>query len=145
MNTAEQNTAKETFTQYVIDFIDTEIENFAGITVYACDLASELTQGINCDGTATYSTYEAKEYLKHWWDEASDYFKYEKDNFGENIHNPFERPEAFMVCMIIQGVSYILAEISVIDDNWNEEITLTPKVILEIKEFLKEYSNEITF
>lgn len=120
------------YSEYCHEFIKDHIEGYEDQQVYACDLGMTITEGINIDGTATYSTYEAKRYLKEWWDEASDYFEYEKLNFGQNLHNPFERPEAFHVCMIIEGVRSLLSQSKYIDKHWNEEITLTEKVIKKI-------------
>jgi len=120
------------YSDYCKQFILDHLNDFEGQRVYACDLGSELTQGINVDGSATYSTYEAKEYLREWWDEAGEYWQYEKDNFGANLHNPFDEPEAYMVCMIIEGVRSILSQIELIDEKWNDEITLSKKNIKTI-------------
>ena len=136
-------TKLETLTDYCKNFIADNLENYSNQSIYGCDLGYTITEGINIDGSCTYSTYKAKEYLKFWWDEASDYFQYEKDNFGENLHNPFERPEAFMVCMVIQGVNSLLSQVSFIDKNWNNKIELTEKnikkIIREIKDFEVEF------
>lgn len=133
----------ETLTDYCKNFIADNLENYSNQSIYGCDLGYTITEGINIDGSCTYSTYKAKEYLKFWWDEAADYFQYEKDNFGENLHNPFERPEAFMVCMVIQGVNSLLSQVSFIDKNWNNKIELTEKnikkIIREIKDFEVEF------
>lgn len=126
------------YTDYCKEFIKDNIEDFENTSHYACDLASELTYAINVDGTATYSTYRAKEYLREWWDDCADYFQYEKDNFGENLYNPFDRPEAFHVCMIIQGVSSLLAQCSIIDKKWNDKIRITKRTI---KSIFKEIEN----
>ncbi len=122
----------ETYNKYCQDFINDHLDGFEGQNVYGCDLGGELTQGINVDGSATYSTYKAIEYLKFWWDDAADYFQYEKDNFGENLHNPFDNPEAYHVCMIIQGVSSLLAQCSLINKYWNDTFELTPKRVKKI-------------
>ena len=136
-------TKLETLTDYCKDFIISNIDGYSDQSIYGCDLGYTITEGINADGSCTYSTYKAKEYIKFWWDEASDYFQYEKDNFGENLHNPFESPEAFMVCMVIQGVNSLLSQISFIDKNWNNEIELTEKnikkIIREIKDLKVEF------
>lgn len=133
----------ETLTDYCKNFIADNLENYSNQSIYGCDLGYTITEGINIDGSCTYSTYKAKEYLKFWWDEAADYFQYEKDNFGENLHNPFERPEAFMVCMVIQGVNSLLSQVSFIDKNWNNKIELTEKnikkIIREIKDLKVEF------
>ena len=133
----------KTLTDYCKDFIIDNLPDYLGISVYGCDLGYTITEGINIDGSCTYSTHKAKEYLKFWWDEAADYFQYEKDNFGENLYNPFKNPEAFMVCMVIEGVNSLLSQSSFIDKNWNNEIELTKKnikkIIREIKDFQVEF------
>ena len=105
-------------------------------TIIRCDLGNKLTEGINVDGSATYFTYEAKEYIKEWWNEASECYQYEKDNYGEVLHNPFEEPEAFHVCMIIHGVENILNQCETVTDNenWNNEIEFTDELIDKIIE-----------
>lgn len=123
----------EDFTEYCRDVILEELDNYEGQTVYGCDLGYTLTEAMNCDGTCTYSTWKAKEYLKEWWDEAADYFEYEKFTFGKNLHNPFENPEEYMVCMVIEGVAFILSRCATIDRLWNEEFELTPELIKTIK------------
>ena len=137
------NTKLETLTDYCKDFIINNIDDYSDQSIYGCDLGYTITEGINADGTCTYSTYKAKEYIKFWRDEAADYFQYEKDNFGENLHNPFENPEAYMVCMVIQGVNNLLSQISFIDKNWNNKIKLTEKnikkIIREIKDLEVEF------
>ena len=112
-------------------------------SVYGCDLANRLTEAINIDGSATYSAYEAKQYLKEWWDEAVEVYEYEKFNYGQVLHNPFEKPEAYHVCMIIHGVESILSQCPSVDGFWNDKKLLTTgfinKLIREIKD-VKEIS-----
>lgn len=126
------NTERKNFDDYCRDFIKDELPVHEGRNVYACDLGCYLTESINCDGTATYSTAEAKDYIREWWDEAGEYWDYEKFNFGEHYHNPFDEPEAFMVCMIIEGVNSILSQCDFIDDHWDDEIVLNKKNIKTI-------------
>ena len=119
------------FIPYCKEFITYGLEDYRNypITVYACDLGIDLTQSINVDGSATYSSWKAKEYLRHWWDEAAEYWEYEKDNFGVHPHNPFENPEAYHVCMIIWGVNELLHECRFVSDNWEKEIELNPETV----------------
>ena len=136
-------TKLETLTDCCKGFISDYLPDYSGTNVYGCDLAYTITDGINLDGSFTYSTYKAKEYLKFWWDDAANYFQYEKDNFGQNLHNPFENPEAYMVCMVIEGVNSLLSKSKFIDKNWDNSIELTDKniekIILEIKCFEVEF------
>ena len=129
------------FNDYINEFIDEKLTNYEGVTVYANDLSYTLTEGINANGSATNSTYLAKEYIKHWFDEASEYYEYEISNFGKNLYNPFKSPDAFMVCMIIQGVTERLNECNFLTENWNEKILLTNKVINTIKNELNINNN----
>ncbi len=132
-------TELETLTDYCKNFITDNLENYFEQSICGCDLGYTITEGINIDGSCTYSTYKAKEYIKFWWNDASDYFQY----FGENLYNPFEQPEAFMVCMVIEGVNSLLSQSSFINKNWNNKIELTEKnikrIIREIKDFEVEF------
>lgn len=121
--------------QYIYDHID----DYRGQKVYPCDLGFTLTEGPNCDGTLTYSTATAKEYLKEWWDEAGDYYDYERANFGTGGHNPFENPEAYMVCMVIEGVRVLIDQaFMVLDIDYNEMVELTGDLIEQITEKVNE-------
>jgi hypothetical protein len=120
------------YEDYCKETIRKKIEDYKDIEVYASDLSSYITEWMNVDGSATYSTHKAKRYLKEWWWEAVDYFEYVKQNFGQNIHNPFKYPEKFMVAMIIQGVDILISQCSIIGKKWNEKIKITQRVINKI-------------
>lgn len=128
------------FITYCKQYIYDNIDDYRGQNVYPCDFGFELTEGPNCNGTLTYSREEAKNYLREWWDEASDYFEYEKDNFGTGGHNPFENPEAYMVCMVIEGVASLISQaINQIEDvDWNDKVELTGDLIEQICEKVNE-------
>ena len=70
----ENNNEKlESFLNYCKNYIIDHIEDWEGQTKYACDLGNYLTEGPNIDGSLTYSTYMAKEYIREWWYEAGEY------------------------------------------------------------------------
>lgn len=130
----------ETFESYCKNYILDNIDGYEGLTDYACEIGWRITQGPNADGTLTFSRAAALDYLREWWAEAADYFDYEKNEFGsDGIHNPFDDAEGYMVCMVINKVNEILSQVSIISDNWDEEITLTPENIAIIK---NEIENE---
>lgn len=136
---------RQSLTEYCKDFIKDHICNYIGQDVYGCDLAYTITEGINADGSCTYSTYEAKEYLKSWWDDCGNYWQWENDNFGEHRWNPFDNPEAYMVCMVIEGVNTILQEFfNEHDDLWNGQFELTQELTDEICNRIKN-AEEIEF
>lgn len=130
------------FVAFCKNHIITNIEDREGETIDASELGWSLTDRMNADGTFTYSTEMAKDYLREWFWDAGKYFDYEKVSFGENLHNPFENPEAFVVCMVIEGVNGILARCEYIDSHWNEEITLDSGVIGTIIEQVEEISDD---
>lgn len=126
----------ESFTQYCKDFITDHIDNWVGEMVYGSELGYNITEGINADGSCTYSTYMAKQYLQAWWDDAADYWEYEKLSFGEHAHNPFDSAEAYMVCMVIEGVNRLLGDFFTGDaeDLWDRKFELTQAIADEICE-----------
>jgi hypothetical protein len=130
----------KSFITYCKQYIYDHIDEYRGQMIYPCDLGFTLTEGPNYDGTLTYSTEEAKEYLREWWNEAADYYEYERYNFGTGGHNPFENPEAYMVCMVIEGVRTLIDqafdEIEGVD--WNEMVELTGDLIEQITEKVNE-------
>ena len=95
------------FITYCKNYVADHLGDFEGQTKDSYDLGVDITMGPNCDGTLTYSRDDAREYLREWWDEASDYYEWEKSTLGET-RNPFEDPEGYMTCMVIEGVRYLI-------------------------------------
>ena len=132
------------FFDFCKNFILENIDEYEGNDVYACDFGITMTEAMNCDGTFTYSTEKAKEYLKKWWVDAGEYSDYEKFSFGERS-NPFDNPERFTTGMVMEGVRIILSRCQFIDDKWNDKFELTEDVIATIKEQLEEQTNDELF
>jgi hypothetical protein len=127
------------FITYCKDYIIDNLPEHEGRLVYTCDLGYDLTEGPNADGTLTYSSYEAKEYLREWWDEADDYYEYERNNFGTGGHNPFADPEAYMVCMVIEGVNTLIYQaFYALGIDGGEQVELTGDLIEQITEKVNE-------
>ena len=134
----------EKFFDFCKNYILEEIDEHEGRDVYGADFGIELTEGMCADGTFTYSTEEAKEYLKEWWADAGEYSDYENFNFGERS-NPFDNPERFTTSMVTEGVRTILSRCEFIDNKWNEKFELTEDVIALIKEQVEEQTNDELF
>lgn len=138
------------YADYVKDFIQDVLPEFEGCRVYGADLGYTITQEINADGTITYDRAEAIEYIKAWFDEAAEVYQYQVDNFGYALHNPFENPEAFTACMVIEGVAAVLGQCDEVSgefdgvDRWNDEFELTEEIINGILDYVKEV-DEIEF
>lgn len=100
----------ETFEEYCKDFIVDNLDAYVGTDVYGCDLSSTLTEEINVNGSATFSRQKAMDYIKEWFDEAAEVYDYQVENYGRATQNPFENPEAWMVCMIIEGCANLIGQ-----------------------------------
>ncbi len=133
----------EDYSEYCKNFIVDHIEDQKGNSVYMSDLGLELTMGINVDNTATYSTLKAKEYLKEWWDEAAEYYKYEENCFGFHRWNPFLNPEAFHCCMVIEGVNSLISQVPIVNKKWNERVEIDDTLINQIIKAMKKTKLEI--
>lgn len=137
----------ETFVDYCKSYIEEILPEYVGWSYYLCDLGLAITGGPNYDGTLTYSRKDALDYLMEWRYDAAEYWEYEKLNFGENIHNPFDNPEAYMVCMVIEGVRVLIdqavSELEM-DSQWNDEVELTEELAQKIIEKVQQI-NEINF
>lgn len=127
----------KTFNEFCKDYICEHLDEMEGVSVYACDLAYTLAEDDNVNGSMTYDWKAAVDYIREWWYDCGDFSDYEKDNFGERS-NPFENAESFMVRMVIEGIKSILSQCEIIDENWNNEIELTPEVIETVKEQIKD-------
>lgn len=129
----------QNYVDYIKEFIEETLPEYEGTCLYACDLGYKLTEKINTNGTATFNRAEAIKYIKEWFDEAAEVYNYQVENYGEACQNPFENPEAWMVCMIIEGVNSVLSQCSLIDEQWNEEgFELTKENIQTIIDYVKE-------
>lgn len=137
----------EDFVTYCKNYVAEHLGEYEGQKLYFSDLGWAITECPNMDGSLTFSRAKAMDYLKEWWIEAADYFDFEKSEFG-NVHNPFDNPEAYMVCMVIEGVrSLIDRAIQAIGlyDKWDEEVELTADLIEKIEESVSEMYVEKLF
>lgn len=128
----------------IINRIIDKLYDYEDSKVYACDLAYTLFEGENVDGSFTYSRHEAKEWIKNNFEDIAEVYEELAFEFGTNFmknYNLFENPEKFMVLIIIESAGYIIGRCKYIEDNWNEEITLSKKVIKIIEKQLKEKDN----
>lgn len=130
----------ETFEEYCKSFIVDNLDAYVGTDVYGCDLSFTLTEEINVNGSATFSRQKAMDYIKEWFDEAAEVYDYQMENYGSVSQNPFENPEAWMVCMIIEGCSSLLSQCKCVDNIWNDEVELTEELAEQIKEEIKGLS-----
>ena len=123
----------ESFVEYCKDYIENNIEALEDSDVYGADLVSYICEDDNANGTMTYSTEKAKQYIKEWWDDCAEFYEYAVLSFGNDYAaknlNVFAEPEKFMFMMVFEGIGFLLSRVSIIDENWNDEITLDKETI----------------
>lgn len=122
----------ETYTEYCKSHIIDTIHDYVGSDYYMADFCYEITQYMNANGTCTFSRAKASEYLKEWWSDCGMYWEFEKDNYGTHSYNPFDDPEAYMVCMVVEGCASLLSASSFMREHWDERLTLTDEIADEI-------------
>ena len=120
------------FKNWLFDMISDALDDYEGVKVYGCDLALKLFEGENINGSISCSSYEAKEFIRQYWDDAGEIFDDWKLNTGESI-NPFENPESFQIIMLLEGARDILSQSNFLDEHSNDEFELTNDVIRTIK------------
>lgn len=132
----EKNWCEELMEQYdswedlVKDLIKSRLYDYEGNSIYSCDLAYQLFEGENVDGSFTYSTYWSKELVKKYWDDFNEIYENYIWNVGkENSINVLDEPEKFVVVMLLEQAQDILSKLEFIDTNWNDEIELNKKNI----------------
>lgn len=130
----------ENFFDYCRNYVLDELPNYEGRTEYACDFGVTMTEGMCCDGTITYSTAKAIDYIKEWWYDCADFSDYEKFNFGERS-NPFENPERFLATMVSEGVRTLLSKSNYIERHWNKKIKLDKKTLRVIRRQVGSITN----
>ena len=125
------------FNEFCKEYICDKLDEMEDVTVYACDLAYTLAESDNINGSITYNRAAAINYIREWWNDCADYSDHEENNFGKRS-NPFANPEAFIVRMVIEGISSLLSQCNVIENNWNDQVELTSDVISEIKKEIED-------
>lgn len=116
----------------VRDYLIESLEGREDIICYSCDLASTLTEDINRDGDVECDTHRTIEKIREYWYEYSSVYEYTRDNWGIEV-NPFKEPDKFDVIAYIAIAEELLYRCKYIDENWDEEITLTKSIIKKIK------------
>jgi hypothetical protein len=130
----------ETYAQYCQNYIANHLDNLKGETFDSnLELAISLYEYDNINGSMTYSTYQAQDFIKSWFYNVGLFIEQYQNDLGEiPQHNPFTQPELFHCLMVIYGVQNILASVSMINDN-QEPFTLTQEIIEHIKKEIKNY------
>ncbi len=130
--------------EYIIDILKYKLDSYQGSSRHTSDLAFLLLEEANINGSFTCSRYEAKEWIKEYFDDIEEFIEDLMELDGlmgyQNIitANPFTESEKFQVQIIIEFSINLLSKCKTIDKNWDKEITLTKSIINKIKKELDE-------
>ena len=127
---------EQSFNEIIRDKIFDWLDDNEGVSVYGGELASEITMDDNNDGAFILYKKNAENFIKKFWDEASETYDDHVANFGKSdsfIPNPFSDPEKYTFFMEDWGVNNIISQVELVNDNWNDEMELTPEIIGCIK------------
>lgn len=133
-------------TNYVIDLLIRKLEDYEDTKVYACDMAYTLLEQYDVDGSITYNTCKAIEWLKDNIQDIYDFLPTIKFEFGDEFYakiciDILDSPEKAMVIICLEKANEIMANLKFINDNWNNEIVLNKENINIIKKELENYEN----
>lgn len=126
-----------TIKDFMVDVLKDKLDEYEGTYQYGSELAYDLLQQYNVDGSYTYDTCEAKQWVVKNFDELADIVN---DMTEEGIPpcNVFDNPECFMVQIMLYVAGGLLGQCDTVTEVWNEEFTLEADVIKKIKEELNE-------
>lgn len=128
----------------VINKMVEKLHEYEDCKFYGCDFGYGLFEGENVDGSFTYNTHEAKEWIKTYFDDIGEVweelqFEFDKDFLSQ--YNPFNEPEKFSVLILLEVSSYLSGKCKTIEENWDNELILNKKTIKKIEKELKELND----
>lgn len=131
---------------YVIDLLVRKLEDYEDMFIYGCDMAYTLLEEYNINGSITYSTYKAEEWLKDNIQDIYDFLPTIKFEYGDEFYaklciDILENPEKAMTIICLEKANDILSSLKFINDNWNNKIVLNKENINIIKKELENYEN----
>lgn len=128
---------------YVIDLLLDNLDSYEDTKTYGSELHYKLLEGYDVDGSITYNTYEAEEWMKNYWEEIGDVleeitFEMGSDYTSKIALDMFRSPERAMVAIVFEAASDIISDLEFCKEYWNDEVILTDKNIKIIKKELEE-------
>jgi hypothetical protein len=131
----------QNYKEYCVDYIIDNIQEHIDSDFYdSYELAHAITESDNISGSFTYSTYKAREYIKHWFNDIGDFLEQYELFYGDKLDtNPFTESEKFHAIMVIVLVENIIGNLECIP---NDRFTLTKQladtIVEEIENLMLE-------
>lgn len=120
---------------WMVEVLTDELDSYEGNTCCGADLAFNVLERYNVDGSYTYSTYKAKQWVQEYFDELGDIVSDMKEE-GLPPIDVFENVEGFQVCVMLYLAQTLLGQCETVDEFWNEEQEFTKEIIAKIEEEL---------
>jgi hypothetical protein len=115
-----------------------KLGEYEGRSIYGADLAFTLFECENIDGSITYSTYKAKEWIKKHFDELGEVVEHMQADWEYNAGTDiFDNPEKFMLSVYLWVASEICGTLETVNEFWNDSEELTAELIEKITEELE--------
>ena len=128
---------KNELKDWLIDIIKERLDDRIGYTSNTAQLAYDLFEGEDVDGSFTYNIPEAKEWISEYFESIGEIVK-KADTNGLEAPNCFLEPEKFQVFIIIELAYYMLGTSNFIIENWDKEIEITKEIANKIIEEIKQ-------
>ena len=103
----------------VMEMMLNNLDTMEGREGYVSDLAFELFEGENINGSITYSTYKAKEWITEHFHDLGDVVE-EMVSEWDIMPNPFDNPEKFMVQVVLYVAEQLVAQSDYLTE-WENE------------------------
>lgn len=119
----------------VLSMMIDNLDDMEGREGYVSDLAFDLFENENIDGTITYNRIKAQEWIGEHFNDLGDVVSNIQDEWGETL-NPFGDPEGFQVQVVIFLASRLVDCSDFVARRYEEEcdaITYDEEVINLIK------------
>jgi hypothetical protein len=110
------NNLEKDVLERMIDHLD-DLEGYDG---YVSELAFTLFEGENIDGTMTYSTYKAEEWIAEHFHDLGDVVE-DMSEAWDITPNPFANPEVFMLQAVIYIAEQLVYESAYLQRGCDEE------------------------
>jgi hypothetical protein len=120
-----------------------KLQEFEGVKAYPSDLAYMLFEEANCNGSYTFSTFEAVQWCNKYFEQLGDVVEDYSSDFGEPPSNVFLFPERFQVEIILFVASNLVGLSEYVTERIDndDEFILTSSVIETIAKEWQEAMN----
>lgn len=117
-----------------------KLQEFEGVKTYPSDLAYMLFEEANCNGSYTFSTFEAVQWCNKYFEQLGDVVEDYSHEFGVTPSNVFLFPERFQVEIILFLAPHLVELSAYVNDRINDddEFILTDEVIEVIEKEWQE-------